>query len=129
MLILGAAALYFATVFGTGFVLGIIRTLLIEPRVGPRLAELVEAPFMLVATFFAARWVILHLGITYQIPERLGMGILALLLLLLAEFGLVRWLRGISIRQYFATRDRISGAVYYALLALFCVMPLFVVMR
>jgi hypothetical protein len=126
MLILKAGVLYFVVVFGVGFLLGTIRTLWVTPRVGPRLAELMESPFMFVAMILAARWVILRLGMEYQIPARLGMGGSALILLLLAEFGLVSWLRGQSIRQYFATRDRIAGAVYYALLALYCVMPLFV---
>jgi hypothetical protein len=46
---LKAGAAYFALVFGTGFALGTIRTLWIVPRLGIRTAELLEAPFMLVA--------------------------------------------------------------------------------
>ena len=38
--ILKAGVLYFAFVFGAGFVLGIIRTLWVVPRVGTRMAEL-----------------------------------------------------------------------------------------
>jgi hypothetical protein len=36
-------------VFGTGFVLGPIRVLWAVPRLGERVAELMEAPLMLVA--------------------------------------------------------------------------------
>ena len=43
-----AGVLYFALVFGAGFVLGTIRTLGVVPRVGARIAELMETPVMLV---------------------------------------------------------------------------------
>lgn len=55
MQILKAGVLYFALVFGTGFVLGTIRTLWVIPYVGTRMAELMEAPVMLVVTIVAAR--------------------------------------------------------------------------
>jgi hypothetical protein len=48
--ILKAGGLYFALVFGAGFVLGTIRTLLVVPRVGTRRAELMEMPIMLLVT-------------------------------------------------------------------------------
>jgi len=44
MRVLRAGALYFAIVFGVGFLLGPIRILWIVPRVGTRTAELIEAP-------------------------------------------------------------------------------------
>jgi hypothetical protein len=126
MQIVKAAFLYFALVFGTGFMLGIIRTLWVVPRLGKRRAELLEAPFMLTATVVAARWTVARLAVSSMLSARLGMGCMALSLLLLAEFGPMLWLRGLSVREYLATRDRVSGTVYYALLGLFAVMPLFV---
>jgi len=57
------------------------------------------------------------------------MGGIALVLLLSAEFGLVLWLRGLSIREYLATRRPVSGSVYYAMLAVFAIMPLLVARR
>lgn len=126
MQILKAGVLYFALVFGTGFVLGIVRTLWIVPRVGARTAELMETPIMLVVTIVAARWIVLHLLVPSVPSARLGMGGIALGLLLAAEFGIVLWVRGLSIREYFATRDRVSGTVYYVTLGVFAVMPLLV---
>jgi len=41
------------------------------------------------------------------------MGCVALGLLLAAEFTLVLWLRGLSISEYLASRDPVSGTVYY----------------
>jgi type IV secretory pathway TrbD component len=57
------------------------------------------------------------------------MGGIALVLMLVAEFGLVLWLRGMSIREYFASRDPVSGTVYYVMLGVFGVMPLLVARR
>jgi type IV secretory pathway TrbD component len=129
MQILKAGVIYFAFVFSAGFVLGTVRTLWVVPRVGTRLAELMEAPLMLVVTIVAARWTVRHLAIPYVPSARLGMGGIGLALLLVAEFGLVLWLRGISVREYLATRDPVSGAVYYVLLGVFAIMPLFVARR
>jgi hypothetical protein len=109
--VLKAGVLYFALVFGAGFVLGTIRTLWVVPRVGTRMAELTETPIMLAVVIVASRWVALHLLVPFVPSVRLGMGAIALGLLLLAEFAFVLWVRGLSIRQYFASGDRVSGAV------------------
>src|SRR5579883_2596395 len=58
---LEAGLLYFALVFGTGFVLGTVRTLWIVPRLGDRTAELLEAPVMLAVIVAAARWTVFRL--------------------------------------------------------------------
>jgi hypothetical protein len=126
MRILKAGVLYFALVFGAGFVLGTIRTLLVVPRVGTRMAELLETPLMFVVTISAARFVVRRLAVPPTWSSRLGMGGIGLGLLVLAEFALVLWLRGMSIREYFASRDAVAGTVYYAMLAVFALMPLFV---
>ena len=72
--ILKAGMLYFALVFGAGFVLGTIRTLLVVPRVGTRMAELMEMPIMLVVTIVVSRWVVLRLLVPFVPFARLGMG-------------------------------------------------------
>lgn len=124
--ILKAGLLYFAFVFGAGFVLGTIRTLWIVPQVGARMAELMESPIMLAVTFFAARWVVRRLALPPTPSARLGAGFVALGFLLAAEFTLVLGLRGLTIPQYFASLDPVAGTVYYVLLGIFAVMPLFV---
>ena len=53
-----AGMLYFALVFAAGFMLGAVRTLWIVPRVGTRMAELMETPIMLVVSILAARWTV-----------------------------------------------------------------------
>lgn len=126
MQVVKAGALYFALVFGAGFVLGTIRTLWVVPRVGTRTAELMEMPIMLAVTIMAARWTVLRLAVPPMPSARLRMGCIALLLMLVAEFGFVLWIRGLSIKDYLATRDPVSGTVYYAMLVAFAIMPLFV---
>jgi len=123
---LRAGALYFAIVFGAGFLFGSIRILWLVPRVGARSAELIEAPIMLVVSLYAAHWTVRCLAVPPIFWQRLTMGLLALVLMLAAEFSLVLWLRGISLKEYFATRDPVSGTVYYIVLGMFALIPLFV---
>jgi hypothetical protein len=123
---LKAGTLYFALVFGAGFALGTIRTLWVVPQFGTRVAELMEAPFMLAITIASARWVIRRLAVRPAPSSRFGMGVIALGLLLAVEFTLVLWLRGLSMREYFANRDPVSGTVYYVMLGMFAAMPLLV---
>ena len=121
--ILKATLLYFAIVFAVGCVLGPIRILWAVPRFGTRMAELMEMPFMLVAIILAAHWVMRWLTIPLTLRARLGVGMGALGCLLIAEFGAVLQLRGVSVVEYVATRDPIAGAVYYVMLCMFAVMP------
>jgi hypothetical protein len=86
------------------------------------MAELMETPIMLVVTIMAARWIVRRLSVPPT--RRFGMGLVGLGLMLVAEFGFVLWLRGLSIRDYLATRDPVSGTVYYLMLGVFAIMPL-----
>lgn len=129
MKVLKAGALYFAVVFGAGFVLGTIRTLWVVSRLGDRTAELIESPVMLAVSIAAARWVVRRRRVPSVTLDRLGMGFIALCLLLTAEFALVLTLRGMSIGEYLANRDPVSGTVYYVLLGVFAIMPALVARR
>jgi hypothetical protein len=129
MQFLKAGVAYFAIVFGAGFVLGPIRILWLAPRFGTRLAELMETPIMFVVILVAARWIVRRLALPSRASRRLGMGFIALGLMLIAEFTLVLWLRGLSIREYLASRDPVSGTVYYAMLGVFAIMPFLVAIK
>lgn len=119
------AASYFVLVFGVGFILGVIRVFWLEPRIGAQLAELVEAPIMLIAIFVSARFVVRQFPSSRSLPY-LFSGSLALLLLILVEFSVVLGLRGLSISEYFAERDPIAGGVYVFMLIVFALMPWFI---
>ncbi len=121
-------ALYFALVFGAGFALGVLRVLWLVPLVGERWAELMEMPVMLVVIALAARWIVRRF-VPASAAQRLAIGVFALALLLSAEFTLVLGLRGLTLGEYFATRDPVSGTVYYVMLGVFAVMPLLVARR
>ncbi len=123
MRIVKASAAYFAVVFGTGFVLGTIRTLWIVPRLGIRTAELLETPFMLVAIWLAGGWIGHRFRLEKRSVPRLVVGMFALAFLLAAEITMGITLQGLSLVEVFTTHDPVSGSLYYALLGLFAVMP------
>lgn len=119
------ALAYFGLVFGAGFALGPVRLLWAVPRFGVRAAELMEVPVMTAVMFFAARWIVRKFAVPPTFSARLAMGLIGLSLMLIAEFGLVLRLRGLSIREYLASRDPASGTAYYMALVVFALMPLF----
>ncbi len=123
MRIVKAGVIYFALVFAVGFVLGAIRILWVVPQLGTRTAELLETPIMLLVTIVAAQWVVRRLAVPARAASRLGMGCIALVLMLGAEFTIVLGLRGLTIRQYLSSRDPVSGTVYYIALVFFAIMP------
>lgn len=115
---------YFLIVFGVGFLLGVVRTLWLVPRLGVRWAELVEIPTMLLVIYLAARWTSDSLGlVVHSRMVRLGTGLVALFLLLAAEFLLVLQLRGLSVAEYIASRDPVAGTAYGLSLLVFAAMP------
>ena len=124
-----AGALYFALVFGAGFVLGTVRVLWVVPALGTRAAELIECPVMLVVIFFAAGWVVRRFSLPPTVAARLGPGLIALGLLLAAEFTVVLKVQRLTLAQYFASRDPVAGTAYIVMLLVFAVMPLLVLRR
>jgi hypothetical protein len=120
---LNSAATYFTLVFAVGFALGSIRVPLLVPRLGERYAELLEMPFMFVAILFAARYIVRRFDLPTNLSVRLGVGIAALVMMILADLVLAVILQGRALGQYFASRDPISGSVFLAMLAIFALMP------
>lgn len=123
MNIFKAGMLYFALVFGAGFILGPMRIFWVVPRLGQRTAELIEEPIMFVVIVLASRWIVRRLHVPAAVPARLGMGLLALALLVAAELALAVALEG-SIARYIAGRDPVAGTVYLIMLGVFAIMPL-----
>jgi hypothetical protein len=121
---LAPAAAYFGLVFAAGFVLGSIRVPLLVPRLGVRLAELLEMPFMLAVIVLAARFVVRRFELATR-PRRdaLLAGGLALVLLLAAEALVAVVIAGQTVRAYVAGRDPVAGSVYAALLIVFAALP------
>ena len=61
---------------------------------------------------------------TTKPSKRLGVVIVALALLLIAELTLVLWLRSLTIHEYIASRDPVAGTVYIVMLGAFAIMPI-----
>jgi hypothetical protein len=119
---LKASLAYFAGVFAIGFALGIVRMTLLVPQFGVRTSELLELPIMVLASYLIAKHVVRHFG-SFSALARVGIGLLALALLISAELG-VTVLLGQSIGSYISSRDQVSGLAYLVSLALFGFMPL-----
>jgi hypothetical protein len=126
---LKVGSLYFLLVFGTGFVLGTIRTLWLVPKVGTRTAELIETPLMFMAIIFVAKWMARRFSLRLTPGSGLSVGLIALALLLVAELAVVFWLRRVTIGDYLASRDPVAGTVYVVMLGVFAVMPVIVARR
>ena len=86
------------------------------------MAELAETPLMLVVDL-AVRWVVRHVAIPNAVLRRIGVGLVGLVLLIGAELALVLRLRGLTISEYLASRDPVSGVAYAASLGLFAIVP------
>ena len=114
---------YFALVFGAGFLLGVLRVPFLVPRIGERWAELAEMPIMAGVIFFCAGFILKRYPEVRSHWRSLVAGLLAFALMICAELGLAIVLQDQTLREYIASRDKISGSVYLALLVVFALMP------
>ena len=124
--VIKAGLSYFALVFGAGFILGSVRVPFLVPRLGERIAELIETPFMCLVVLLSARFIARRFELPAATSARLTVGLLALGLLLAAEFLLAVAIQDRSLGEYIASRDPVSGTVYLAMLVLFAFMPLII---
>jgi hypothetical protein len=118
-----AGLTYFAIVLGTGFVLGAFRVPFLVPRVGERWAELAEMPIMATVIFLGAGFILRRFPDICTAGRSLAAGVLALALSVCAELGLALVLQSQTLPEFLASRDKVSGSVYVALLLVFAVMP------
>ena len=119
------AVLYFALTFAAGFVFGAFRMFVLMPRVGEVAAVLIECPFILLASFLVARWVLRRFAPDARAGRRLLIGLFAFAMLMSAEL-LMSWLRGISPGEFAASLLKTAGAIGLAGQMLFALIPLFI---
>lgn len=117
------AVIYFAIVFAVGFALGAVRVLWLVPALGERWAELSEMPLMWLASYLTARYLLSRSRDGLYWTDALWAGLLALLLLLAVEFTAVLGLRGLTLSDYLASRDWVSGTAYMVSLLIYAFMP------
>ena len=122
----GAGIAYFAIVFAAGFALGTVRTLLLAPRIGELSAVLVEIPFMLLVAWLACRWLVRRFAVRPHAADRLVMGGLGFVLLMVAEL-LLSLAFGRSPAEFLAGLAGPAGAAGLAAQVVFGLLPLVVV--
>ncbi len=123
MTVFKAGTAYFLWVFAAGFTLGVLRELWLAPWLGARAAELAEMPVMWLVIVLSARWAVGRFALSATVPTRVAIGIVAVGWILLAEITLVLGLRGLTLMEYLAGRDPLTGGLYAASLTLMLVMP------
>jgi hypothetical protein len=119
-----AGTLYCAVIFALGFVLGTIRVLLIVPRLGEVGAVLIELPIMLTASWIACGWVLRRLRVGPATGGRLTMGIVAFILLMLAELGVSVLLFGRTLAEHLGTYHSVNALSGLTAQMAFAAMPL-----
>ncbi|HEV7279875.1 MAG TPA: hypothetical protein VGN57_06635 [Pirellulaceae bacterium] len=123
------ALAYFVLVFGAGALFGAVRVLAVEPELGARNAELVEAPFLLAAILLSG-WIASGACQECDLRTFFGISAAATALLLLADLSVGMRFRGLTPAEIFLGRDPLSSALYYGLLAAYAVAPvLFAALR
>jgi hypothetical protein len=123
MAIFLAAFSYFFILFLLGFLLGPIRVLKLQPRVGKLLAVIIEAPFLIFTMPWAASWSIQVFKVPSDISSRLIMGGLAWFFLILAEITISRWIMKISLPRYLKQFQHPEGLVGLSIMIIFAAIP------
>ena len=90
--------LYFAVVFTFAFGMGVARTLIVAPRLGPAVAVLLEVPVLVIASWLTARRLLRHRRLT--LGEATVMGATAFLLTMASEAALAGELRGQAVSEW-----------------------------
>ena len=106
-----AGAAYFAAVFAVAFALGVLRVLVIAPRLGAVPAVLLEAPVVLGVSWGVCRWCVARLSVPSTIGARLVMGASAFAILMAAEGGLGLLAFGRSVADQLAAFHTLAGAI------------------
>ena len=119
-----AASVYFACVFCIGFVLGTLRVVVLNPRVGEFNATALEIPIMLTVSWFVCSWVLRRLAIPRTMSSRVVTGCLAFAFLMIAEFGMSVLLFDRTRAQYFEALQSGAGMLGFAAQIAFGLFPL-----
>ncbi|MFK3888770.1 hypothetical protein [Sphingomonas sp. NPDC079357] len=123
---LSVAGLYASGTFTVGFLLGTARELAVAPALGTTTALVVELPIMIAASVGIGRWCLRRERPRFAAAERLAMGAVSLILLLLMEDLLTRALRGTSLSEQWASQTEARLALTIAGLLAFAIAPLII---
>jgi hypothetical protein len=85
---------YFVVVYSLGFLLGMIRVLILAPRTGEMGSVLLETPIILGASWIVARWCANMFAVPATVVPRLAMGGVAFALLIAGEIAVSTFVFG-----------------------------------
>lgn len=109
--------------------MGVARTLFLAPRVGEVIAVLVEAPIILLISWRVASWSIRRFSIATRASQRLTMGLVAFMLLMIIKTALSLLAFGRSLAQQNAACSTLAGAIGLFAQAAFGAIPLLAARR
>ncbi len=112
---------YFSAVFAAGFLLGVLRTLVLVPLLGELTAVLVELPLMLTIAWLVCTRILRRWPLSPR--SALGMGAVAFLLLMAAEASLSTLLAGRSLAEHLALYSQLPHQVGLAGQLAFALVP------
>lgn len=118
-----AGALYCAVVFAAGFVLGVLRVLLVAPLAGELAAVAVEAPVMLAVTWTTCGWLTDRLDVSQRFLDRLLIGGVALVLLAAAEATVALATHGDAAQRFLESQGRTAVLLGLTAQLAFAVFP------
>jgi len=108
---LTAGSIYFGIVFAAGFVLGVLRVLILAPRLGETAAVLIELPLILLVSWIVCGWLIRLFAVAAAAGPRLAMGGAAFLLLMAAELSLSVFVFGRPVSGHWRHYLTLAGAL------------------
>lgn len=120
-----AGGVYFALVFSLGVILGVLRVTVVAPRLGVAGAMAVEAPIMLAVSWFICGGVMTRLDLGAERGERSLMSATALVLIVIAELALARFLAGQTFGELLASYRSAPALMGLASQVAFVLFPLF----
>ncbi len=120
--VLALGAGYFGLVFAAGFALGTIRVVLLQPYLGSGASRLLELPVMVAISFMAARIIMRRAGAVERM-DALTIGLVAFILLLLAEMLIGSWLFRLPYSAIFTDAMTLIGFLNFLAQSLLIVFP------
>ena len=115
---------YFLIVFSFAFVTGVLRTLILAPRVGQTFAVLIEVPIIIAASWIAIRRLLRHQSFTSG--QLILMGAIAFSLTMAGEAVLAALIRGQNVADWAASVLSPLGLIGLTAQIVFAAMPLLV---
>ncbi|MDQ1900218.1 hypothetical protein RAH32_07155 [Paracoccus sp. WLY502] len=110
MTIFRAALTYYGIIFACGTALGILRTMLLVPRLGSTAATALEIPVMLALSWLVCGAILRRFAVPMRIPARIAMGAIALAMLWLSE-ALLAMALGAGASGFFIAFTTPAGAL------------------